>query len=154
VRPTVYLAGPITGLTYDEAVGWRAQVRHEFAQSGIECFSPLRGQRYLQTAGELSAHARDIAHLDPMVEGSSIFYRDRADVENCDLIFINLIGAKQPAVGTAMEAAFANILRKRSLLIMERDGNPAEHVMLTAACMFRAYDLNTGMRMTKEILLP
>ena len=41
LRNSVYLAGPITGLTYEECVGWRERAKEELAKAGITAYSPM-----------------------------------------------------------------------------------------------------------------
>ena len=41
---TVYLAGPITGLTYDGATDWRHAVAADLNSVGIKGLSPMRGK--------------------------------------------------------------------------------------------------------------
>ncbi len=54
MKPKVYLAGPISGFTFEECVAWRDQVKKELAKAGIEGISPLRAKEYLLDAGTLT----------------------------------------------------------------------------------------------------
>ena len=45
---TVYLAGPITGLTYDGATDWRAYAKARLAKFGIQAVSPMRAKEFLK----------------------------------------------------------------------------------------------------------
>jgi hypothetical protein len=41
----VYLAGPITSLSYDETNSWRVWFKREITKSGrVKCLSPMRGK--------------------------------------------------------------------------------------------------------------
>jgi len=42
MQPRVYLAGPITGLTYNGATTWREDARSYLAAKGITAYSPMR----------------------------------------------------------------------------------------------------------------
>jgi hypothetical protein len=47
----VYLAGPITGLTYEGATEWRNVAAEKLDSDKIETLSPLRGKNYLLGRG-------------------------------------------------------------------------------------------------------
>ncbi len=46
--PTVYLAGPISGCSYEGCTDWREQVIRDLAQAGIKGLSPMRAKEYLK----------------------------------------------------------------------------------------------------------
>ncbi len=81
-KRTIYLAGPITGLTHDEArYGWRlmfAQRLDAMDMDHIFCASPMRGKEFLQDLGVLSS-----GHDYPdnaLSTSAGITTRDRNDV--------------------------------------------------------------------------
>ena len=47
MKPLVYLAGAIAGLTYDDAADWRKIVNHRLAERGIETLNPMRAKHAL-----------------------------------------------------------------------------------------------------------
>jgi len=48
----IYLAGPISGLTFEGAQDWRNYFTSKISPE-IDCFSPLRGKDYLKIRGPL-----------------------------------------------------------------------------------------------------
>ena len=58
----IYLAGPISGLTYEGAQDWRDEFSASISAE-IACFSPLRGKEYLKMRGPLVTR--------PVVQGLS-----------------------------------------------------------------------------------
>lgn len=98
----VYLAGPISGCTDDEAIGWRQQVI-AMAPS-IEFFDPM--VRDYRGAEEQS--------FCEIVEG------DKADIDQCDAM---LVYFERPSVGTSMEVLWAWI-QEMPVIVIDRSGRP------------------------------
>ncbi len=105
--PKVYLAGPISGLSYEGATDWRDEARAALLLSGIDCFSPMRHKKSL--AGE-----RAIMHDYPqhvLSNQRAIMTRDRHDTFSADCVLMNLTGVPDVTVGTMMELAWADARR-------------------------------------------
>lgn len=93
----VYLAGPITGLTWGESTDWR-----EYVKNYISTLSPLRGkQRLREIAGNIPI--MDSYEDHPLTTAKGINTRDYNDVKRADAIFVNFLGAKKVSIGTVME---------------------------------------------------
>jgi nucleoside 2-deoxyribosyltransferase len=92
----VYLAGPIGGLSYNEATNWRDQAATDLAPFGIKCLSPMRGKDYLREEAILKGTGYDDTLLS---NNRAIVTRDRMDVTNCDALLMNLLGAPQVSIG-------------------------------------------------------
>lgn len=148
-KPTVYLAGPITGLSYDGATDWRYGVMKALAPE-IDAFSPLRGKNYL--LGQTTIQDSYNEHV--MSTSKAIFARDHFDCKRCDALFVNLLGAKRVSIGTVMEIAWAHAYGKIVILVMEREGNVHEHSMLREACAYRVETLEEAVDLTRIMLLP
>lgn len=58
---------------------------------------------------------------DSMENAKSMLLRDTNDIRYCDLVVVNLLGAKRAALGTTAEMGFAFALNKPVVLIMEKD---------------------------------
>jgi hypothetical protein len=61
---SVYLAGPIAGLTFDGAADWREKAIERLTEFGIKGLSPLRAKEYLRGSGELSSSGDAYAHIN------------------------------------------------------------------------------------------
>lgn len=153
MRPTVYLAGPITGLNFDGATEWREQVANALAVHGIKAFSPMRAKEYLAALPALSGHGKEYAHLGVLSQARSVMTRDRFDATRCDVLFVNLLGITQPSIGTCMEIAWADLSRIPIVCAMETSGNPMEHMMINEAIGFRVSTLAEAVYVTKAVLL-
>lgn len=148
----VYLAGPITGLTFDGAEDWRGVVRAELASVGIKGLSPLRAKDYLrQVPGELSGTGEEYAHLGVLSTPRGVMTRDRYDATRCDVLLVNLLGAKRVSIGTVMEIAWADLRRTPVVVAIEPSGNPHEHMMIAEAIGFRASTLADAIHIVKAI---
>lgn len=147
----VYLAGPISGLSYDQAEGWRKIAKDSLAEAGIKAVSPLRGKDYLRKIGAISAHARDYADLNCLSTPRGIMTRDRFDATRCNALLVNLLGAKIVGIGTTMEIAWADLCRIPVVCVMEATGNIHDHAMLNEAIGYRVDTLEEAIHVIKLI---
>lgn len=150
---SIYLAGPITGLTFDDADEWRVKARDFLAKHDIAGMSPLRGKSYLQTLGELSATCVQEGNAGLLSKPRSIMTRDFYDATTCDVLLINLLGATKVSIGTMMELAWAFQCRTPVVCCME-EGNVHEHAMVNEAIGFRVSSLEEGLAVCVAILHP
>jgi nucleoside 2-deoxyribosyltransferase len=159
VNKTCYLAGPISGLTYQEATEWREAVKQELAPQGIKCLSPLRAEVYLrnyqglltdcQTPEEsLAAGCQVLA----MSTQRGVVTRDKFDATRCSVLLLNLLGAKRVSIGSAVEVGWAGAHSIPIVLVMENENNPHDHAFITESCAFRTSSLSEGIEIIKAIL--
>jgi nucleoside 2-deoxyribosyltransferase len=148
MKPSVYLAGPISGESFDAAEEWRLRIKRALSPD-IDAFSPLRAKVYLSQERQLA----DSYENYPLSSKRGIFTRDHFDSKRCDLLFVNMLGAKRVSIGTVMEIAWAHAYDKPIVLVMEQ-GNIHEHAMLNEACPFRVDTLDEALFVTRAILLP
>lgn len=148
-KKTVYLAGPITGLSYRGCTDWRKVVAAQFAPD-IKCADPLRGSHeFLKAEQSIADHyPTTLYHSE-----AALFKRDLIDVRTCDLVFLNLLGATDKSTGSTSELAWAFILEKPVVLVMEPSGNPHEHAFVRQMCPFRVDNLGDAMEVARSILL-
>lgn len=147
----VYLAGPISGLTYDGAEDWRTTARQELASHQIKAVSPLRGKDYLRGIPALTADCAGYGALNCMSSPRRIMTRDRYDATRCDALLVNLLGAERVSIGTVMEIAWADQCRIPIIVAMEESGNVHEHAMITEAIGFRVPTLAEAIHVIKAI---
>lgn len=147
---SVYLAGPITGTSYEECTDWRKMVSHVLTSAGIDSYSPMRAKDYL-----LQETSVDDSYEETVMSSQrGIYARDYYDCRTCDAIIVNLLGAERVSIGTVMEIAWATAYEKPIVLVMEKENNIHEHSMLREACPFRVDTLNEGVDIMKTLLLP
>lgn len=145
---TVYLAGPITGLTYDDGQDWRLRAAAQLDQLGVRALSPLRGKDYLRSFGKLEDQYVGVHALS---EPAGIVTRDRNDCTKSDVVLANFLGAERVSIGTVMECAWADLARVPLVLVMEPD-NIHQHAMVRQVAGYIVDDLDEAVAITATIL--
>jgi nucleoside 2-deoxyribosyltransferase len=123
-RKTVYLGGPIAGLTEAQAKTWRAGVQEQLMEANIEGISPLRCEPALEGVYDVPQGAQ----LNDPCFGSprAIAAKNEFDIRHCDMILVYfppLAGKTSlavPSVGTTIELGWAYGLGK-SIVFVTRD---------------------------------
>ncbi len=152
-KRTVYLAGPISGLTFDDAQDWRNVATRHLAHYNIQGLSPLRAQEYLRDEGVLTGTAEEcLKYKDPMTSSAGLTHRDRWDAMRCDVLLVNLLRAQRVSIGTMFEIAWADSTRKPIVVVME-PGNIHEHAMLFEMAPYRYDNLNAALDAVVSLLL-
>lgn len=145
----VYLAGPLAGLTFDEAQGWRLQVATALAPD-IEAYSPLRGKQVIRKEGVIGT----AAYPQTMTTDRAILTRDHKDCITSDLVFVNLLRTRKASIGTCMEIAWAFDRQIPLVVAAPSDGHAHDHPMVRAAINFVVGSLDEAIAVTRSILLP
>jgi nucleoside 2-deoxyribosyltransferase len=149
----VYLAGPISGLNYEGATDWREYAKSELKQFGIKVLSPLRNQGHLKSIPVFSNEGGETARLkSSMSVPRGLTTRDRWDAMRCDVLLVNLLGAKSVSIGTVMEIAWADAQRTPIVVAIEDQGNPHEHAMINESIGFRVSTLWDAIDVTRQLL--
>lgn len=138
---SVYLAGPITGLTYGEATDWRQYALGYLGSHGVEALSPMRGKDFiLKRIGEREVLGQTYEDT-PLSTQRGIVARDRWDVARADVVLFNLLGAKNVSIGTMVEYGWADAHRKIVVTVMEPTGNPHDHAFVREMSPYRVASL-------------
>lgn len=155
---SVYLAGPISGLDFEDGSNWRQEAMNFLRAHNIDAFSPLRRKDYLKELGSLTGSYEDW----PLSTQRGIYTRDRFDCHRVDLVLANLLtcycgkddaGNTKVSIGTVMEIAWAAQNNTPTVLIMDK-GNVHHHPMLEEACPFIVETLDDALRIVEAILIP
>lgn len=153
-RYKVYLSGPISGLDFNTAVSWTNYAKHELeyrSATHIEGYRPLRGKSFLSKEKDPLSVMGDSSNAISSPKG--IVGRDRYDVMTSDVILVNLLGAKERSIGTMFEVAWAFLLQKPIILVMEKEGNVHQHAFLLEAVTYWVYDLEHALSLTHQLLI-
>lgn len=142
----VYLAGPITGCSYEEATEWRAYVTEKLERYA-RLLSPMRDKDFLIMEQNIEDHCEE--WFTSTVRG--IRTRDQFDVMRADVILANLLHAKKPSIGTVCEIAWAHLLQKPIVLVME-DGNPHDHGFIRDMANFIVDDLDRAIQIVRNFV--
>ena len=142
----VYLAGPISGCSWDEATAWRREAPEV---SSIKYLSPLRGKIYLKNEDAIKSSYTD--HILSTVQG--ILSRDFYDVRSCDLVVANLTYGDRVSIGTIVEVTMALENHKPVILVIDRDDSPYHHCFISQReSVMVVRDLDTAWMVMKQIL--
>lgn len=158
----VYLAGPITGCSFDECVDWR----EDFCKSlmpEIIGLSPMRGKSYFEGTKniddkewpeDLNKNSKNFLLKDVLSSDRGIITRDFNDCRRADAIFVNFLGAKRVSIGTVMEIAWAKAFNIPLVVAMEDEGNLHDHSMIKECIGYRVNNLDAAKVVLKALLLP
>jgi len=147
MKPTIYLAGPISGLEYDSACDWRVEAIEKLAPD-IVGLSPMRGKMYLKEMGKLGDTYEDTV----LSCQRGIMTRDFFDCTRADALIVNFLGAERVSIGTVMEVAWAFQKKTPVIAIMEKEGNLHDHGMVREAIGFRVTTLDEAINVAKALL--
>jgi len=147
---SVYLAGPIANLTYDEANAWRLEAIEYLADFGIRGRSPLRGKEFLRETGIITIDT----YSNAIASDEGIVARDRYDVESSDLVLSNLLGAPAVSCGTPVEYGWADMTRPRTpmITVIEAEGSVYDHPFIRGLSSYRVKTLEEGLAICITLL--
>lgn len=97
---SIYLCGPIAGLSYAEATEWRGEATDYLTAMGLEVYDPMRGKEKVKEAfGDRAIPHNHQSFEDP-------FKRDMHDLAWCDYVFV-YFPLPAPSVGSLVEIGVA-----------------------------------------------
>lgn len=112
----LYIAHPISGLSGEEILEYYSTQKAALSQH-FNVLYPMLGKEYLRNDPKLKAHGFE----HPLSKNHAIVERDCWMVSNADIVLVDLLGAKNISIGCMMELAWAHMLRKHTVVVMEKD---------------------------------
>ena len=153
MKPLVYLAGGIAGLSGADATDWRWTATRLLENRGVESLNPMRAKAILSEQSRISTNFNDYAANGAFFTSRGIMCRDFNDVKRCDALLVNLLALEKPSLGTIMELAWAYALQKPAVVAIEKSGNPHDnHPMIHEAMPFRVETLDEAIDAVAVIL--
>jgi len=147
----IYLAGPITNMSYKEATTWREAVRPLISPE-IAIYSPMRGCRYLEGMENIPAVQVQNDQIT-MSSNRGIMVRDMNDCLTSDALLIYYPENSPPSIGTAMEIAWAH-MKNIPVVAVGPEGNINRiHPMISEAVLW-VPTLEQACMVINSILLP
>lgn len=125
----VYIAGKISGYSYDEVVNYFKQTADRLEKIGYETMHPMLGKSALRTEIAMKSEG----YGNPESTNHAIIERDRWMVENSDIILCDLTMANRVSIGSVMELAWAEYLHKLVIVVMENSNIHRHAFVLEAA---------------------
>lgn len=111
----IYLAHPISGLSYDEVVEYYSECYQVLRIYEIYC--PMTAKPELRTEKKL----RSFDYSQPTATNKAIVHRDCWMVEQADVVYVNLLGTTEISIGCVAELAWAWHSRKHTVISMEKE---------------------------------
>jgi nucleoside 2-deoxyribosyltransferase len=148
-KPSVYLAGPILGGSYDDSVGWREHATAQLAPE-IVTYSPMRWKDHLK--GESELKDASLHRDDPILSPKGIVARDRFDVRRASILLVNFLASRRVSIGTCVEFGWADAWRKPIVMVIDRD-NGHDHAFLRELAGFIVEDVDAGIQVCRALLL-
>lgn len=145
----VYLAGPITHKTYDEArYGWREFVAAGL-MPGIRVLSPMRHEGHLaETLGDITDETGR-EHI--MSKPRTIFTKDKLDIQRADVVLANFLEAEKCPRGTLIEVGMANMADKFVVSVI-KEGSEWDYGFITEASSIVVRDLASAVEIINSLL--
>jgi nucleoside 2-deoxyribosyltransferase len=150
IERTIYLAGPITGLTFETATDWREYASKKFPD-WIKPLSPLRGKSYLKGMVDERNTIADHYMNKILSTPRGITTRDRNDVMRSDAVLVNFMGASRVSIGTVVEVGWADAYRKPLIIVMDKD-NLHWHSIVRECAGYITSDLDEAIDVASQIL--
>ena len=144
----VYAGGGISGLTYEECVGWRKYVASKMP-SYIHILSPMRGKEYLNNGKIISGSYEE----HPLCSQKGILCRDHYDVRRANLVLMNFLGLQAVSIGSIVEIGWTYAYRHPLITLMEKN-NVHDHPMIREISNFILTDLDEAIELIITILTP
>lgn len=133
----IYLAGPITGKSYDEIVDAYMEKSAVLGACGYEILCPMTGKVYLRNEVKLAPHG----YKYPVSTDRAIFSRDKWMVGQCDIVLADLSNSDRVSIGTMMELAWASMLGKHTITVMAKENIHRHAFVLEASnIVFETYE--------------
>lgn len=130
----VYCAHPISGLTWDEVVNYYNGIKEKLESIGLEVFQPMTGKGEIRT--EINERFQPADFKAAVASNHAIFERDRWMVSNCDILYLDLTGANMTSIGCMFELAWAAILGKYAIVVMDKENVHRHAFVVEAADIF------------------
>jgi nucleoside 2-deoxyribosyltransferase len=144
----IYLAGPITGKSFDEVMGRYREKTSVLTDFGYEVLSPMTAKGGLKGVSTFVS----TGYESPVANDHSIFERDRWMVAQADVVLVDLSNAVTVSIGTMMELAWASYLNKHTVLVMPH-GNVHDHAFVKEAADVRFGDMEEAYDYLRELSL-
>ncbi len=144
----LYLAGPITGMSYGDCTDWRHAVASKLP-AHIVGVSPLRGAKYL---AQEKAIADSYEHR-PLSSQKGITCICHMDVKRADMVLVNFLGAEKISIGSVMEIAWADAHRKPLIIVMD-EKNLHNYAMIRDVAGFIVPTLDEAVDIAIRVLSP
>lgn len=131
---TIYVAGPMEGLTEEQMTGWRREFKHKLYGYGLTILDPTRRQPYHQE--------------DSIDRARFVFKKDLKDIDESDLVFFDIRYGAGRGTGTSMEAMYA-WMKMKPMITWANPGD-FKHPFYQSMETIRVESLDSGIVAVKQ----
>jgi len=146
MKKTVYLVGPIGGLSYDDATKWRLDAREHLEDVGFTVLDPMSGKECLKNDKSIGVGLNNTKY----VENGYIYHSDLFRLNAADIILSNLTKlSSRPTIGTFFEYGYATA-KGKTIITVTTDEYISKHPFIVNSSIIvptleDAYDLLSKM---------
>ena len=126
----IYIAHQISGLSGQEVLDYFKSTKTILQALGFEVLSPMTAKGYFRNEIKFKEHGYDGL---PVSTNHAIFERDKWMVTQSDVVLTDLTGMKTNSIGCTMELAWASLMGKHTIVVMEKDNTHRHAFILEAA---------------------
>lgn len=152
-KPTIYLAGPMSGLTWRQALEWRRECEAELS-SRWRLINPVRAQVPEENMDDVIPYSTQLntEKVDIEVTATAITAQDEFYIDQSDWILANFLFAPKVSIGTVWELGYGWRARKKIYSIIE-PGSEHDHPFVRRRSHVFTPDLPDAIRFFKAIAL-
>lgn len=126
----IYLARPISGCLYSDVEQYYTELTGILEDVGYMVLNPMTGKGSLKEILK-DEPFKSTGYIIPQATNNAILKRDEWMVSLADVVYVNLVGAKEKSIGCICEISFAHIIGKYIVLAME-PGNIHNHAFVNS----------------------
>ncbi|MCK9371263.1 nucleoside 2-deoxyribosyltransferase [Candidatus Dojkabacteria bacterium] len=130
MKLSIYCAHQISGLTWDDVINYYKATKTKLENLGYEVLIPMTGKSVIRT--EVKDKFKPNDYTSPLATNHAIFERDKWMVTKADILYLNVLGCTTISIGSMMELAWASLLGKYTIVVMEK-GSVYEHAFVAEA---------------------
>lgn len=145
-RGAIYLIGPIGGLSYEQATGWRIDARKVLEKMDWVVLDPMSGKECLHQTKDIGVGLANAKS----VENGYIYHSDLLRINKADVLLANwLIKSHRPPIGTMFEYGYGSA-KDKTIITVTDDEYFMKHPFVAyssiiVSTMEEAYDLLSAM---------
>jgi len=143
----VYLAGPIAGLTWEEAHEWRVEFACDLP-ARLRCLDPTRAKNFL--SGQVIGIKPYDIH--PLATDKGLTRRDLFDVGRSDAILFNFLGTDNVSVGSCIEIGASAMVAQQLRVLVIEPNNIHDHPMIREIVDYTVPTLEEAARLLTVLL--
>jgi nucleoside 2-deoxyribosyltransferase len=128
---TVYLAGPIGGIPFDDAWRWRSDATTALRGLGFSVLNPICSTEIGHLAGKENCPINLKSHG---VKNSELFYKDIHKIKEASVVLANLAGYNEKSFGTPFEMGFAYGLGKTCVCVTDKERFDHPFISVPSVC--------------------